>query len=71
MMGRGIAFQICCEKSWSFYLFTVDGLFRTKYSRMNQVKFVQDSFKKNLKGYGLAKADHNPSIFLKAVFHKF
>ena len=26
---------------------------------------------KNLKGYGLPKADHIPSNFLKAVFHKF
>ena len=40
----------------------------TKYSRMDQVKFVEDSF---LKGYGLTKAEHTPSNFLKAVFHKF
>ena len=26
---------------------------------------------KNLKGYGLPKADHNPSNFLKAVFQNF
>ena len=26
---------------------------------------------KNLKGYGLVKADHIPSNFLKTVFHKF
>ena len=26
---------------------------------------------KNLKGHGLPKADHIPSNFLKAVFHKF
>ena len=26
---------------------------------------------KNLKGYGLVQADHTPSNFLKAVFHKF
>ena len=26
---------------------------------------------KNLKGYGLPKPDHIPSVFLKAVFHKF
>ena len=26
---------------------------------------------KNLKGYGLSKADNTPSNFLKAVFHKF
>ena len=26
---------------------------------------------KNLKRYDLLKADHTPSIFLKAVFHKF
>ena len=25
----------------------------------------------NLKGYGLCKADHTPSNFLKVVFHKF
>ena len=25
---------------------------------------------KNLKGYGMPKADHTPSDFLKAVFHK-
>ena len=26
---------------------------------------------KKLKGYGLREADHTPSNFLKAVFHKF
>ena len=26
---------------------------------------------KNLKGYGLLKADHTPSNILKAVFHRF
>ena len=26
---------------------------------------------KNLKEYGLPKADHTPSYFLKVVFHKF
>ena len=26
---------------------------------------------KNLKGYGLPKADHTPSNFLTAAFHKF
>ena len=26
---------------------------------------------KNLKGYGLPKADHTPSTFLKVFYHKF
>ena len=38
---------------------TSKSIFGTKYSRMDQVKFV------------LPKADHTPSNLLKAVFHKF
>ena len=46
-----------------------------KYSRIDQVKFVENSLQKIwrviVKGYGLPKANHTPSSFLKAVFHKF
>ena len=45
---------------WTIYA-TYGVLFETKYSRMDQVKFVEDSL----------KADHTTSNFLKAVFHKF
>ena len=33
------------------------------YSRMDQVKFLDESLLKNGNGYGLAKADDTPSIF--------
>ena len=42
----------------------------TKYLRVDQVKFLEDSLeeeRRNLKGYGLLI----PSDFLKFVFHKF
>ena len=42
----------------------------TKYLRMDQVQFVEDSLYK-IEGDGLLKADHTPSNFLKAVYHKF
>ena len=45
-------------------------MYRTKYSRMEQEKFVEDNLQ-NLKWYGFSSADHTTSIFLKNVFHSF
>ena len=46
-----------------------NGFIWTKYSRTNQVKFVEDwQPLKKLKEYGLLQADHTPSKFLKTVF---
>ena len=45
--------------------------FGTKYSKLDQVKYVNTAFKK-LKGCGLPKADHTPSSkFLMAVSYNF
>ena len=45
------------------------GINGSRYSRMDQVKFVEDSLQKI--SSDMAWADHITSDFLKAVFHKF
>ena len=47
-----------CNKIFPLIL----SMYEPKYSKMDQVKFVEDN---------LLKADHIPSNFLKTVFHKF
>ena len=42
-------------------IYSASSIYETKYSRIEQVKFVEDSL----------EGDHTPSNFLKAVFHKF
>ena len=38
-------------------------MYGTKYSRIDQVKFVEDSLLKNLKGYGLLKQTISLQMF--------
>ena len=55
-----------------FRFFSIDIIYVTKYSKMDQAKFVEDRQPlKNLKGSALSLDHHTPSNFLKAVFHKF
>ena len=46
-------------------------IYGEQYSRMDQVKFVEDTAFKKLEPIWSAEADHITSNFLKAVFHKF
>ena len=52
--------------SWRSSSIPVRGLYGTKYSRMD-CKICERQPLKNWKGYGLLKADHIPSNFLKAA----
>ena len=45
--------------------------YETKYSRLEQVKFLEDILSKKLKRYSLLKVAHTCLDFLKGVFHKF
>ena len=41
-----------------------------QFSRMEQVKYVEDSLKK-FDGHGMLQAGHTHSNFVKIVFHNF
>ena len=57
-----LAWVVCINFTLDKYLF-IPVIFGTKYSRMDQVKFVGDSLQKTCRPYHFK--------FLKAVFHKF
>ena len=54
-----LAEQLCDSPKW-------DKMFKSRPSKICGRQPLKD-----LRGYGLSKADHIPSCFLKAVFHKF
>ena len=47
---------------------TINFILGIRYSKMDQVKFVEDGFKKF---EGVCRGTYIPLNFLKAVFHKF
>ena len=47
------------------YCKTFAAVFESKYSRMDEVKFVKDSLLKNLNGYGLLKQNITLQFFLR------
>ena len=47
------------------YCKTFAAVFESKYSRMDEVKFVKDSLLKNLNGYGLLKQAITLQFFLR------
>ena len=60
------------RKKYSFRCLKID-----KWDKWDNKSFISNEILcgrqplKNLKEYGLPKADHTPSYFLKVVFHKF